>query len=127
LRKVAMSFIFGEEWAPEGVLQARVPRGLSTEQELFDVLYEQLHLPDYFGSNWNALEECIRDLSWLEPGMVVLIHKDVPLRKSPAALKVYLSILRGAISKWRESDERQLAVVFQEGTENEVREASVEP
>jgi RNAse (barnase) inhibitor barstar len=26
---------------------------------------QEFHFPDYFGYNWNAVDECIQDLSWL--------------------------------------------------------------
>jgi len=33
-----------------------------------------MHFPDYFGSNWDALDECLADLDWLDlPGYVLLI------------------------------------------------------
>ena len=34
-------------------------------QTFFNLLSQALLLPDYFGGNWNALDDCMRDLSWL--------------------------------------------------------------
>jgi Barstar (barnase inhibitor) len=33
--------------------------------ELMDALAVGFSFPDYFGRNWDAVEECLRDLSWL--------------------------------------------------------------
>jgi RNAse (barnase) inhibitor barstar len=35
--------------------------------ELMDALAVGFSFPDYFGRNWDAVDECLRDLSWL-PG-----------------------------------------------------------
>jgi hypothetical protein len=52
------------------VAVAEVPHGVETKEALLDELYKGLRLPEYFGENWDALDECIRDLSWLPAGSV---------------------------------------------------------
>lgn len=59
-----------------------------------------MRFPDYFGNNWNAVDECICDLSWLSPGDVVVIHKDLPLVDNRVSLSIYLSVLRDAVGSW---------------------------
>ena len=40
-------------------------------------MYKQLKLPDYYGSNFDALHECLQDLDIKETGLViVLVHFD---------------------------------------------------
>jgi len=49
-----------------------------------------------FGNNWDSLEECLCDLSWLgAEGKVVLVHEHVPLG-SDEQRKLYADILRNA-------------------------------
>jgi len=84
-------------------------------------LAKALELPDYFGRNWDALEECIRDLAWLPEGDVALIHEDVPLENDPQALATYLSILSGALRKWTAARNRRLLVLFPPGAEERVK------
>lgn len=36
------------------------------EDELFNKLSEVLKFPDYFGKNWNALYDFLRDFNWIE-------------------------------------------------------------
>jgi RNAse (barnase) inhibitor barstar len=99
---------------------AEIPSQLSTKAALLDQLYRQLRFPDYFGDNWDALEECIRDLSWLPPGAVVVIHQDLPLDTDIPNLKIYLSILCDAVKKWSRSVERDLVVVFPHEVEEQI-------
>lgn len=41
--------------------------------ELLDALAVGFSFPDYFGRNWDAAEECLRDLSWLAADGYVLV------------------------------------------------------
>jgi RNAse (barnase) inhibitor barstar len=84
-------------------------------------LSSTLKLPDYFGGNWDALEECIRDLTWLPEGPVVLVHEDLPLRHDMPSLYLYLSILQDAAAKRNASGGRVLVVVFPANVEPEVK------
>jgi RNAse (barnase) inhibitor barstar len=54
--------------SPEGFVR-RVIRGSKCRSTagLFTEVAEALEFPDYFGHNWDALEECLADLEWL-PG-----------------------------------------------------------
>src|SRR5687767_5843173 len=99
--------------AEEGFVRT-VPKGLGTKQALLRQLHNLLQFPDYCGSNWDAIEECIRDLSWLPPGRVVLAHQDLPPLDDPQDLHTYLSILRGAVKKFARSKDRRFVVAFPE-------------
>lgn len=107
-----MNFIFGNTDKLGATYQAEVSVGINNKTALLDALYVALRFPDYFGGNWDALDECIRDLSWLPSGDVVLIHRDLPLRDDRASLSTYLSILKDAVEKWSATGERKLLVVF---------------
>ncbi|MFR9164902.1 MAG: barstar family protein [Dysgonomonas sp.] len=37
-----------------------------------------MRFPNYFGFNWNALLDCLRDFDWIEEKYIILIH-DCPL------------------------------------------------
>lgn len=96
-------------------LVAEMPAGISSKEALLGELDQRLKFPEYFGGNWDALWECIRDLSWLPDGPVVLRHHDVPLAGDVAGQKKYLSILRDAVgNKWRVAGRQrhQLVVMF---------------
>lgn len=59
-------------------MTARVLRGtkMITIGSTFNEFGAALQFPDYFGENWAALDECLRDLSWLRPAQIVLIITD---------------------------------------------------
>lgn len=104
-----------------GAFYARVSSGIRGKQALFDLLRAELKFPEYCGNNWDAVEECIRDLSWISPGTIVLVHNDLPLRDSAAALRTYLSILSDAAAKWQDSRDRHLIIVFPVDAEQHVK------
>ncbi|HJR67250.1 MAG TPA: barstar family protein [Gemmatimonadaceae bacterium] len=106
-------FCFGDVGIPASpALIADVPSGIAAKAALLDELSRELRFPDYFGGNWDALEECIRDLSWIPPGPVVLRHRDIPLVKDLPDSKTYLSILSDAVDEWKRTANRDLVVVF---------------
>jgi len=48
--------------------------GVGDKTELLVRVARGLEFPDWFGGNWDALEDCLTDLSWLEAdGYVLLI------------------------------------------------------
>lgn len=44
---------------------------LRTPQALLSTLAADLSFPEFFGHNWSALDDCMRDLSWL-PGPLMI-------------------------------------------------------
>lgn len=79
----------------DNALIVRLPRHLSSKQKLFAALADKLHFPSYFGWNWDALEECLGDLSWLPNGRAVfLVHQDLPFRSGGTNRQIYVDLLR---------------------------------
>lgn len=99
-----------------------VPIGpeLTRRDELFEALAQGLEFPDHFGDNWDALTDCLNDLSWFE-GDVLIQHVDVPLRRSKDQ-RVYLEILAEAQERWNETGERRFRVSFPERDQAEIVE-----
>lgn len=106
----------------------RLPKGVTVAgahpvsgQQLTDksamllALSRALAFPDYYGANWDALEECLTDLSWLEGAVAVLIDDAAtPEEKSPEAWGILLDILADAARHW-EAEGRPFAVFLQGG------------
>jgi hypothetical protein len=73
-----------------GLALARVDLG----EPVFDAFRRALAFPDWFGHNWDALEDCLTDLSWLEAGgYVVLLEGNGPS-------DMLVDVLRSAAQFW---------------------------
>ena len=61
-----------------------------------------LDFPDYFGHNWDALEECLADLEWLPAKGYVLLITDAGcvLPDDDEEYETFLEILRDAGEAW---------------------------
>jgi len=104
----------------------KIPAEILSKSMLLTALGSGLRFPDYYGTNWDALEECIRDLSWLPDHEIILYHVDLPLIDDPAAVKIYLSVLMDAIHKWSSESTHRLKVYFPSRIQTEVEKLVAE-
>jgi hypothetical protein len=80
-------------------------RAIQDKAALLHAFARALHFPAYFGQNWDAFEECLRDLSWLPPaqGRLVLYDDVASLAThQPGAWQVALAILQEAVAFWQQ-------------------------
>jgi RNAse (barnase) inhibitor barstar len=49
---------------------------IGTKEALWSALAKEMRFPEYFGMNWDALDECLRDMSWLPAKGYVLFLRD---------------------------------------------------
>jgi RNAse (barnase) inhibitor barstar len=97
------------EWV--GALVAVLPDSISTKRILLEALAHVLVFPAYFGSNWDALFDCLRDFSWIEEQVIVLVHSDLPALPE-RELKIYVRLLRDAVLDWRPDEAHHFEVAF---------------
>lgn len=79
-------------------------RQIASKNDFLQVCAKAMQFPDYFGYNWDALEDSLRDLSWApsQRGYLVLFDGAARLAtSSPQDFAVALDILRAAIEYWR--------------------------
>jgi len=99
-----MSFEFVDDvsgFRAPNSLVVRLAGRLRRKRDLLRALASGLKFPNYFGHNWDALEECLNDLSWLgQQSGIVLIHKYRPLA-DVGQRHVYADILRQAQANQR--------------------------
>jgi RNAse (barnase) inhibitor barstar len=89
----------------------RIPRGIADKPDLLRHIAAKLNFPDYFGFNWDALDECLADLSWLQAREAYRWHEEIPLSDEPAEARRYLQALREVL---REPGSVQLRISFPE-------------
>ena len=99
-----------------------VPRGLSNADGLFQAVAEALQFPGYFGHNWNALYDCLRDFHWTNQKDVVLIHSDLPALDGEE-LRIYLDILHEASISWKPDEPHTFTAVFDPSQKHKVLSA----
>lgn len=102
LSQPTLNGIYRLRMAPESVPVSLVPvldgRTLTDKYRLLAALGHALDFPDYYGENWDALEECLGDLAWRSgPVSMVIHHADA----IPAdLLDLLLDIFAQAASHW---------------------------
>jgi RNAse (barnase) inhibitor barstar len=82
----------------------RVIRGrhCKTPANLFAEFAQALEFPDYFGQNWDALEECLADLEWVPGKGYILLITDAEdvLPDDEDEYETLLEVLRDAGEAW---------------------------
>lgn len=75
---------------------------MSDADGVFNQFYENLYLPSYFGWSWNALRDCVEDLSWISATRYRLIIDDADsvLASSPDERRTLFRILSGTAEYW---------------------------
>lgn len=73
-------------------------------QDMFRELKQALRLPDYFGGNWDALDEMLNDLSWMDISRevkLVILDADQILKQDDENFKKMLDIFKHAANEWK--------------------------
>ena len=98
-----------------GLQVADVPlRGVQAKEELLARIARAFEFPEWFGGNWDALEDCLSDLSWRPAhGWLVLLRDfaEVP----PDDLGVLIDVLGSAAEFWAEEGRLFFAVFVDPG------------
>lgn len=76
---------------------------------LLERVARALEFPQWFGGNWDALEDCLTDLSWTKAEGWVLLIEDAG-RLPPDDLGVFSEILSAAAAWWSERGQPFFAV-----------------
>lgn len=96
------NFVLGK--VPEDRSVIRVIRGsrCTTRDHLFQEWAAAFQFPYYFGHNWDAMVDCLRDLEWL-PGdsyVVFITNADHLLVQDDRDFNALVSILRDVAGEW---------------------------
>ena len=77
--------------------------GVTDKAALMDRCAEALRLPDWFGRNWDALSDRLRDLAWLDAGGYALLleHAGDLQDTDETVFDSLLDVLEEAAAAWR--------------------------
>jgi hypothetical protein len=91
------------------VVRALRGHKMRTTARLFDECAAALQFPDYFGENWDALDECLADLEWLEGDAYIIVittAQHLLDGEQPEKLKLFLELLEDTAREWGDPKER---------------------
>ncbi len=77
----------------KGMLVVEVPAGISDKKDLFDFYAKEFRFPDWFGRNWDALFDCMKDITMQSYARIMIRHKDVPFADASNDREAYLKVL----------------------------------
>ncbi|MEC4812271.1 MAG: barstar family protein [Scytonema sp. PMC 1069.18] len=77
-------------------------REISSKETFLRKVAEAMNFPTYFGVNWDALDECITDLTWCPAQRYVLFYErpDIFAQADPDNWQTAINILRSAEEYW---------------------------
>jgi hypothetical protein len=91
---------------PPGYLVAVLDGAVAGSREgFFTEIARVLHFPDYFGRNWDAVNDCLTDLTWLPAAGYVLLYDGFGqlARDQPEQWQIGLKVLNVAAAFWKQS------------------------
>ncbi len=101
--------LIGSELALSRIAVARKP-------QLLQSIAKALDFPDWFGGNWDALEDCLTDLSWRKAGGHVLVFEGIGTL--PADERgTLIDVLASATEFWAQQGKPFFAVFIDPGHE----------
>ena len=99
------------------LLAMRIP--YADKPQLLKNIAKALGFPDWFGHNWDALEDCLTDLSWNEAMGYVLLFEHA---ERGDELGVLIDILRSSAEWWAGRGKPFFAVFVDPGRELDLPE-----
>jgi hypothetical protein len=88
---------------PSGVVLRRLDgRRCRTKRALLDEAARVLNFPAHFGRTWDALEDCLTDLTWLRGSgyRLVITAADRLLARNPAHYATFVALLEDVGRAW---------------------------
>ncbi len=78
---------------------------MASLEGVFNEFSTELSFPAYFGQNWDALEECLTDLDWLNVsrGVVIAVTKLSAVREAQI-VEPLVATLESTVAMWADAD-----------------------
>lgn len=94
---------------------------LKNKKDLFTTFALVLEFPEYFGNNWDALTDCLRDLEWLPTYKgYILIYKNPELFawNAPSDFETFLEIVNTVSKYWSDQKIKFLLILNSDDLNN---------
>jgi hypothetical protein len=85
--------------------------GAASKEVLMERVASAMHFPGWFGGNWDALEDCLTDLSWSNAAGHVLLIEDAR-ELSDDERGILVDVLTAAATSWAERKRSFFAVIL---------------
>ena len=84
-----------------------------SKETLLHALYQACQMPASFGFNWDALEDALRDFSWIKASAYVLLFDDYSVlqERAPEVARTFEAIVRDVNAERLEAGRALLTVV----------------
>lgn len=88
-------------------------KNIARKEQLMNAVATALHFPKHFGNNWDALEECLTDLEWVEADgyLIYYDHIDPLLAAHPDQFETLVEILRDSVASWQDDGEAMVVLL----------------
>jgi RNAse (barnase) inhibitor barstar len=99
-----------------------LPEKIQSKDQLLSFFCHELKFPYYFGENFDALYDCLVDLSWIKDNKIYIIHNEIPLNNSEIEASKYIKLLFDVAMFWRDNGEHEVNVLFPEKCKNKIEQ-----
>jgi RNAse (barnase) inhibitor barstar len=99
--------LFAAEAMHDGLFVAWINgKRVENREDFLTAVALALEFPGYYGRNWDAFEECIRDLEWLPARGYVLVLDEYErfAQRDPESWNIALAILKEAANTWASTE-----------------------
>lgn len=81
-------------------------REVCDKQSFLRKIAAVMKFPNYFGYNWDALDECITDLDWCPAERYVLLYDQPEIfsKAAPIEWQTAYDVLQSAVAYWQSTD-----------------------
>ena len=90
--------------------------GITNKDQFLKQIAAVMHFPSYFGHNWDALDDCLTDLAWVDDQELVLVYEGTGhfAETSPKEWATAAEILKEAEDYWAREGPPRLHLVLKE-------------
>lgn len=100
--QASVAYLRAEAGKQNWLLYALDGKKISDKPTFLDKIARAMKFPDYFGKNWDALNDCLTDMEWARGSGYILLYQapDRFIKTSPEQWKIAVDIFNTAIEFW---------------------------